>query len=538
MKLESIQATVRDRVLADYWSPDTAIHAFFEYEYSDEAFQKRATYLEKQTRDQTELAAIIRQFMEPLGLSDKTNEHLKQIEQGALVVVGGQQAGVLTGPLYAVNKAISVIALAKEQSDKLQRPVVPVFWIAGEDHDLEEINHTYTIRGTDVKKRAYGERSKRKTMASTTTLNQEVMTQFMNTVVKDFGETAYTEDLRKHLQGALTESATFTDFFARLMNQLFKKEGLLMIDAADMKFRQYESQNFTQLIRHSEEIAQAVTAQEQAFDRAGYGTPIFSTSEAANLFYVQDGERYLLERRQGQFVNLAANIKLSREALLAIAETHPEQLSNNVVTRPLMQEMTLPVLAFVGGPGELAYWATLKDAFTVLGLQMPIFAPRLHITLITRQVEQLLKEYDLSVEDVWNGKAMQLKEQFIDAVQDEEAKCQIQVIQQLIHEKFVELEAHLGAQQMSLDKVILKNKENHLKQFNYLQQKIEQTVLVKHEATIRKFTLLQNELYPNEGFQERSYNPYQYMNEFGPSLIDEMLGGSYSIGDYHYILYL
>ncbi|MFJ7738456.1 bacillithiol biosynthesis cysteine-adding enzyme BshC [Lysinibacillus sp. NPDC097287] len=538
MKLESIQVPVGSRVLADYWSPNTAIHKFFEYEYSDEAFQKRAAYLEKQTKDQTEIATIIRQFMEPLGITDKINEHLKQLEQGALVVVGGQQAGVLTGPLYSVNKAISVIALAKEQSMKLQRPVVPVFWIAGEDHDLEEINHTYTMREEDVKKRAYGERSKRKTMASTTALNQEAMTQFINTVVKDFGETAYTEGLRKHLLEALTESDTFTDFFARLMNQLFKEEGLLMIDAADMKFRQYESQNFTHIIRNNAEIAQVVTAQEQAFDSAGYGTPIFSTSEAANLFYVKDGERHLLERRQDQFVNLAANIKLSREELLEIAELNPEQLSNNVVTRPLMQEMTLPVLAFVGGPGELAYWATLKDAFTVLGLKMPIFAPRLNITLITRQVEQLLKEYGLSVEDVWNGKAMQLKDTFVTAVQDEKAKHQIQAIQQLINEKLDELEVHLEAQQIPLNKVIMKNKETHLKQFNYLQQKIEQTVLAKHEVTIRKFMILQNELYPNDGFQERSYNPYQYLNEFGPSLIDEMLEKSYDFGNHHYLLYL
>lgn len=538
MKLESIQVPVGNRVLADYWSPNTAIHKFFEYEYSEGSYQKRAAYLEKQTKDQTEIASIIRQFMEPLGITDKINKHLKQLEEGAFVVVGGQQAGVLTGPLYSVNKAISVIAIAKEQSMKLQRPVVPVFWIAGEDHDLEEINHTFTMRGTDVKKRAYGKRSKRKTMASTTALDQDALIKFMDAVVKDFGETAYTEGLRKQLQDALVESDTFTDFFARLMNQLFKEEGLLMIDAADTKFRQYESQNFTHIIRNSEEIAQAVTVQEQAFDSAGYGTPIFSTSEAANLFYVKDGERHLLERRHDQFVNLAANIKLSREELLAIAESHPEQLSNNVVTRPLMQEMTLPVLAFVGGPGELAYWATLKDAFSVLGLQMPIFAPRLHITLVTRQVEQLLKEYDLSVEDVWGGKALQLKEQFIAAVQDEEAKHQIQEIQQLINEKFAELEAHLEGQQISLNKVIMKNKETHLNQFKYLQQKIEQTVLAKNEATIRKFMKLQNELYPNDGFQERSYNPYQYLNEFGPSLIDEMLKKSYKIGNQHYLLYL
>ena len=538
MKLESIRVPIKNRLLADYWSPNTAIHEFFEYEYNDESFEKRAQYLDEHARDQKELTAIIRRFMEPLGISKKADEHLQQLEQGAVAVVGGQQAGILTGPLYSVHKAISVITLAKEQSVKLQRPVVPVFWIAGEDHDLEEINHTYTVHGADIKKRAYSERSRRKTMASVTSINKESMTQLLNTIVKDIGETEFTEILIKQLVDTLNKSETFTDFFARLMNQLFEDEGLLMIDAADFQFRRSESENFTHIIRNNEEIARVVTEKEAQLASAGYGEPILATDEAANLFFVEDGERHLLERNNQLFVNLAANIKMSREELLEIANKLPEQLSNNVVTRPLMQEMTLPVLAFVGGPGELAYWATLKDAFTVLGLQMPIFAPRLHITIVTRHVEQLLREHHLNVADVWDGKALQLKEQFIAEVQDTEAKRQIQMMQQMLLEKYDELRSYLEEQHLPLDKILGKNKENHLKQFEYLQQKVEQTVLNKHETTIRKFMTLHNELYPNEGLQERTYNPYQYFNEFGPMLITEMLKQNYNIGNHHYILYL
>lgn len=538
MKLESIQVPIKNHVLADYWSPNTAIHQFFEYEYNDQAFEKRAEHLARNSRDQKELTTIIRQFMEPLGLSKKANEHLEQLEQGAMVIVGGQQAGILTGPLYSVHKAISVIALAKEQSTKLQQPVIPVFWIAGEDHDLEEINHTYTVHGELLKKRAYGERSRRKTMASATALNKESMTQLINTIIRDIGETEYTETLIKQLVDALNNSETFTDFFACLMNQLFKEEGLLLIDAANFQFRQFEHKYFAQIIQSNEEIARVVTEKEQELERAGYGKPILATYEAANLFYVEDGERHLLERNNDLFVNLAANLKFTQEELLEVAHNHPERLSNNVVTRPLMQEMTLPVLAFVGGPGELAYWATLKNAFSVLDLQMPIFAPRLHITIVTRHVEQLLREHQLTVTDVWEGKALHLKERFIADVQDSEAKRQIQAMQQLLVEKYEELASYLEKQHLQLDKILEKNQENHAKQFDYLQQKIEQTVLGKHETTIRKFMTLQNELYPNDGFQERSFNPYQYFNEFGPMLITEMLKQNYSIGKHHYLLYL
>ncbi|PJO40810.1 bacillithiol biosynthesis cysteine-adding enzyme BshC, partial [Lysinibacillus xylanilyticus] len=138
----------------------------------------------------------------------------------------------------------------------------------------------------------------------------------------------------------------------------------------------------------------------------------------------------------------------------------------------------------------------------------------------------------------WDGKALQLKEQFINEVQDTEAKRQIQVMQQELLEKYGALQLYLEEQHLLLDKILVKNKENHLKQFEYLQQKVEQTVLNKHETTIRKFMTLQNELYPNEGFQERTYNPYQYFNEFGPMLITEMLKQNYSIGNHHYLIYL
>lgn len=285
------------------------------------------------------------------------------------------------------------------------------------------------------------------------------MTQLINTIIRDIGETEYTETLIKQLVDALNNSETFTDFFACLMNQLFKEEGLLLIDAANFQFRQFEHKYFAQIIQSNEEIARVVTEKEQELECAGYGKPILATYEAANLFYVEDGERHLLERKNDLFVNLAANLKFTQEELLEVAHNHPERLSNNVVTRPLMQEMTLPVLAFVGGPGELAYWATLKNAFSVLDLQMPIFAPRLHITIVTRHVEQLLREHQLTVTDVWEGKALHLKERFIADVQDSEAKRQIQAMQQLLVEKYEELASYLEKQHLQLDKILEKIKK-------------------------------------------------------------------------------
>lgn len=536
MKLEQVTLPVNNPLLSDYWAGSEKLRPFYQYRYNDESFKNRATYINNKTYNSEGLSNIIRSYMEPFGISNQVESNIKLLENGALAVVGGQQSGLLTGPLYSVHKAISVIKLAREQSEKLGIHVVPIFWIAGEDHDIEEINHTYTIVDGEVKKRAYKERSNKKTMASETNIVKEQMKKLIENIFKDFGETKHTKKLYENVCYEIEQSTTFTQFFTSLMNSLFKEEGLLMIDAAYLPFRQYEASFFSNMIEANEQIANAVVEKESLFEKVGYGKPIDASIENANLFYVSDGERFLLERKDKYFVNANANIKLTKEQLLQIAENHPEQLSNNVVTRPLMQEMTIPVLAFVGGPGELAYWATLKDAFKILDLEMPILAPRLNITIISRQVDQLLNDYRLTVDDVVKGKAEELKNQFIESVQDEEAKQQITELNQLIDERYNTLLEHLTSQQLTLNKIVEKNKQYHKNQFDYLSHKIEQEVLIKHEKIIRQFNVIMAEIYPNENYQERVFNPYQFINIYGTTFVKDLLNLPMSITNTHYIV--
>lgn len=535
MELERL-SPVSNQLLSDYWEKNEELLSFYQYPYNDGSFQERADYLKGQQFDRKSLCSIIRQFMEPFGISSTSIKNLEKLENGALAIVGGQQAGLLTGPLYSVHKAISVILLAKEQSEKLGIDVVPIFWIAGEDHDLDEINHTYTIVEAQPKKRTFGISSRKKTMASQTKFDQAQMKDYINEIFKDYGETEHTQQLHQSVLKQMEESETFTDFFARLMNALFKDEGLLMIDSAFPLLRQYQSPFFQRIIEKNEAIAAAVIEKERLFEIKGYGKPILATEENANLFYVREGERFLLERKNQYFVNASANVKLTEEELLQIAAQNPESLSNNVVTRPIMQEMTLPVLAFVAGPGELAYWATLKDAFDLLNLQMPILAPRLNITILTRQVEQYLSDYELSVEQVFAGEVEKLKQQFIEGIQNQEVKEKISNIKKMLDEQYEQILNHLNSQNLHLERIVEKNKQYHQMQLDYLDNKIEHEILIQHDNTIRRFNTLVSELYPNDRLQERVYNPYQYLNIFGPSLISELLSLPMTIGDVHYLV--
>lgn len=538
MKLAQIEIPVTNPLLDDYRNQKSSILSFFHYPNRSESFSKRLEDLQNHPIRRERLVAIIRDFMEPLEISDKAEKHLQELEDNAVVIVGGQQSGLLTGPLYSVHKAISVILLAKEQRENLGIPVVPVFWIAGEDHDIDEINHTFTAVNGRLVKHIYGERSKSKKMASTTRLDVEMTRELINETFKQYGETVYTEKLLTNIDSILQKSTTYTDFFVQLMNWLFKEEGLLFIDAANPKLREYEAPYFEQLIQHSETIANVVTIREADLAELGYGTPIGATKEAANLFYVRDGERFLLERHDGKFINHMANVQFSKSEMLSLAKENPTCLSNNVVTRPLMQDMVFPVLAFVGGPGELAYWSTLKDAFETLNMKVPVFVPRMNITIVDRQVQSILDELQISVADALAGKTTVLKTSYEEKVYDTDAKKVIEKTKQLLQSQYEGLQEHLRNHNIHLEKLVDKNLSFHETQLDFIMRKIEQEILLKHDVELRKYRIIEDRILPGGGLQERTFNPFQFMNEYGEDLVKEILSLPFAINGKHNAIFL
>ena len=426
--------------------------------------------------------------------------------------------------------------MAKEQSERLGVPVVPVFWIAGEDHDVEEINHTFTIVNGAVKKRGYSERSRRKTMASETKLSREAVQQLIETVFFDYGETAYTKALVAQVEAAAQQSTTFTEFFTYVMNDLFKAYGLLMIDAASTQIRALEGDYFVRLIDEAEAIAAAVTKTEAAFAQAGYGTPIQASSTNANMFYVQEGERFLLSLTDGVFQNAQANVRFTAEELKRIARETPQKLSNNVVTRPMMQEMVFPVLAFVGGPGELAYWATLQKGFEVVGLQMPIFVPRFMFTIVDAHVEKCAASVNMTVAQVIAENVDAKRAAFIATLETEHVLAPVVQMEQQLRAQYMQLQSMLKQQHIDVTNIVAKNVANHASQFDYLMAKIEEQVLQQHNVTLDHYNVLASALRPNGSYQERVFAPHYMMNKYGVDFVDRLMTLQYTVDAAHKVV--
>lgn len=538
MNYERVAAPVKNEMLMKYWQNEQSIHSFFEYRLTQQSFEDRAKYLHANTYKREQLTSVIRSFMSRYDMTEAVEENLRALQEGAFVVAGGQQAGLLTGPLFSVYKAITVILLAKEQHQKLKHPVVPLFWIAGEDHDLDEINHTFVVAENAVQKQIFGGKSKDKYMASRTIYDKLELKQFINEVFVAYGETAYTNQMLEVLHAQVEANDTYTEFFAAVMSYFFSEHGLLLIDAAYEPLRQLEGAFFERIVAQNEALAKSVVMQENALVEAGFLRPLEAKEENANIFYVKNGERYLLERKEAYYFNGLGAIKLTESELLAEIESHPERFSNNVVTRPLMQDYLFPVLAFVGGPGELAYWATLKPAFSLMEMQMPLFIPRLSITLVDRQAQRVLQARCLTVEEVLAGEVSNKMASFLAAEQDGQLQETVAVMEDTLLKQYDLLEQQLEQKSVKLERTINRNKKYHLQQFAYLKEKLQEDLQLKHDVILKQYRLVEHLLLPNGKPQERMYNPFQFLNSYGPTLIEDLLQLEYKIDSEHYVIIL
>ncbi len=512
---------------------------FTEYDWKNESHVKdRVDWLEGRTYPRDEMASYIESFMSKYGISEQVKANIDALREDALVIVGGQQAGLMTGPLYSIHKIISIIKLAKEQSERLNKRVVPIFWIAGEDHDFQEVNHVYAEEGHELKKIIYPEKPLSKKMISDISMDSGTAKEWVQDVFSLWGETEHTTELLNWAEKAIDKSETITDFFAILINDLFKMHGLLMVDSGDPDFRKLAGPVYQQ-IAYEAEISKAVIEQQNLLRENGYNPIIELDEQCTNLFYYEPTtlNRLLLEREEGSndLIGKGSGIKLSQIELDRLLSKHPEYFSTNVVSRPLLQEKLFPVLGFIAGPGEIAYWSEIKPAFDMLGEKMPPIWPRLSFTLLEGNVKRLLEELNLSLEKVLRKGCSEDKELYLKELRKQAPDTYSSIIKNLESE-------HLTWQQKAVDfdkglePLFEKNRHLIKEQLLFMQKKVESHLERKNEETIAKYNRVENSLHPTGGLQERILNPFYFFNQYGTLWVDYLLAESVEFDGSHYVV--
>lgn len=518
-----------NKFATEYIIQSDRISPYFDYRYNEsQSYEKRIHELEGRSFMREELASYIEQFMGKFPASEQVGISLKKLQQNnSAVVIGGQQAGIMTGPLYSIHKVLSIVAFAKEKEKELQVPVVPVFWIAGEDHDYPEVNHIFTKSGAKMNKVVYPEKVLEKKMVSNIAFDQNICREWVDGILESYGETAFTKDVMIILDEAIQKSDTFVDLFAYIIMAMFKDTGLLLVDSGDRQFRQLQKEILKKQIRLSKEVTQSVFMQQENLKNAGISNSIDITAHAANLFYYDEKQhdRLLLEYHQESalFSDKEQTIQFSLEELLQVAEESPEKLSNNVVTRPITQELLFPTLAFIAGPGEIAYWAELQQAFRHFSIQMPPLVPRINFTLLERDIETDLNELEVRLEDVLANGIEEQKNAFLQSIQSDQADSLFASLQADVNKHYRCIEDYAKTDTKGVVQLLKKNEQKVIEHIQFLQQKIQEDIQLQHSHIINKYDRTGTALKPDGAPQERVWNALYFMNRYGLEFFKQIL---------------
>lgn len=540
MEMLNLSLPATNRFATDYLAGRSEIQSFFHYQYQKESdYKQRLLEIKNRKFMRKELAGCIEEFMKPFPTSEAVKASLSKLanHDDSVVVIGGQQAGILTGPLYSIHKVISIIAFAKQKETELNIPVLPVFWIAGEDHDFQEVNHLYMEKEGKIQKITYPDKVLEKKMVSDIELNQELCLEWIEEMISELGETDYTNELLQFMKVSIKKSKTFVDFFAYIIMELFKKDGLLIIDSASLGLRSLEKEIFASQIQQATRITRSVKEGQNALIHQGFQPVIDISDQAANLFYYdeKEKERILLEFDQEDqlFIGKNGTLTFTMNELLQVALEFPSQLSNNVVTRPITQELLFPTLAFIAGPGEIAYWAELKQVFELFSMKMPPIVPRLNITLLDRSVMTDLEELGLSLEEVLTNGTAKHKHDYLLTVKDHELEQLFQAAKEQLLRQYSLIEAKLDKGLLPL---FQKNRENILKQIQFMMEKTNDSLHEKHAVILNKYKRVEFKLRPLNSPQERILSPLPFLNAYGLSFFAELSNLSYPFDGLHKVI--
>ena len=455
------------------------------------------------------LVSTLKNQYSKIPTSDLTQQNIEALSfPNTFTVTTGHQLNLFSGPLYFLYKIISTINLTTELKAKYPSyNFVPIYWMATEDHDFEEINYF------NFKEKKF--RWNRESAGPVGRLSTKSLSDFFEVYANELGSSSNAEVLKKLFQEAYLQHDNLADATGYLANALFSEYGLVILDAdvSQLKraFIPYVKEELLNQTSHKFVLETVKKLKE-------YSVPV--NPREINLFYIEDNLRERIVLENGKYKVNHTQIEFSESEILELLESNPEKFSPNVILRPLYQEVILPSLCYIGGGGEIAYWLELKSFFDVVKVTFPMLLVRNSALLVTEKQVKKADKLDLTWADLFlkqeilvNAKTKQLSEFPIDLTPlKEQLQKQFEALFEIANQTD---ESFLGAVKAQEIKQI-KGLENLEKRLLKAQKRKLITVL-------HRITDLQNELFPNQSLQERQANFSEFYLENGGDLIPTLI---------------
>jgi len=468
--------------------------------------------------DRANIVNALTSFNNQFDPPEPVQNNLKRLkDERSLAVVTGQQVNLYGGPLYTVFKTITAIHHARKMEEQLQRPVVPVFWLGDEDHDYDEIKSVAFPRRNNITSFSYESPVKAPYAVSEITFD-DTYGDFRNSVFEIMRTTDFTKKLWNMLDDCYKEGATFGQAFGRLMTRLFGQHGLVLAGSHDVELKKYLSDALCTAIQKADQISERLNEQSEKVDDEFHQQVKLYDS---NLFYhdAQKG-RVKMKYNSGSW-SYNEQTWTSDELVDKIREK-PEKFSPNVFLRPILQDKLLPTIGYVGGPGEVAYYAQMKKIYEVFDLQMPIIFPRFSGTLIESSIERIMKKLPFEFKD-YNQRIEDLESAYVEQAEDVDIeklfgqwKGEVQQMEDRYSEIIKEIDP-------TLKKAAGKATAAYYNELDKLKGKVHRATKKQEEIQLNRIRKIREQLFPGDGLQERSISFIYFLNKYGLDLWDQIL---------------
>ena len=431
-------------------------------------------------------------------------------------VVTGQQAGLLLGPTYTLSKAVTAVNLAQKLSTE-DRPVVPVFWLASQDHDRAEIDHAYLLDLNESLVRLSVELP-----GGMSAGRVPFESAWLKTLTESLGaleaKDAYREEVLNLLEESAAHAETYADFFGALLYRLLGDQGLILIDPLEPATAPLFAPALKAELRAPLRSSRVINEAAERLKGLGITPQLGRGEGATNLFLEEAGKRALLRFDGSAFYTESA--RYSPGDLENVLNTEPGRLTPAAGLRPITQDAALPTAVTVVGPGELRYFAQLGGVYAAHGVPMPLIWPRMTATVLEPPITRIMDKFSLTLKDLEDFDAVRRR-----------ILLGLHGHKEVFDEAAGTLEASIGAllkHVREIDPTLLRTVERSEASLEAtvarLKRKSGDALAKQDDIYARQLARVECHLLPNGVPQERILSPFSFFLKFGvKNVVDAFL---------------
>jgi len=495
-------------LVKDYLSQKNELQNLYDLPFSFESFQIKTLEKQENYKHREVLYKQIKKQNSTLNLSEIQKQNIELLKsEKTFTITTGHQLNLFTGPIFFIYKILQTIKTCNELNKKQHNfNYVPIFWMASEDHDFEEINHF------KYRNKTYTWETKQNGAVGNFILDDSFKELLHNFIIEN-GEFSSIEFF-KNLKSQISNLKSLSDFTRYFVNELFKEYGLLIIDGNDSELKK------TQIDFYKNELLEQKSyhkISETNILLKGLGYKIQVNPRDINLFYLDNNGRNRIEFVNSHYKLLNTDKQFTKEEVLLELEKYPEKFSPNALLRPFYQESILPNVAYIGGNAEICYWLQLKSLFDCENVSFPILIPRSSFFIINEYQKKKMNKLHWEIDDLLVKKEdlilKNIKQYLQVNIDFCESKRKIQAI-------YSEMKNEAKKTDISLLNLLNAQEYRQLKAFDLLQKRLLKAEKKKNKEVIDRIEVLYSDIFPNNNWQERELNFLEFYTKKTPTFFE------------------